>query len=224
MKYTNITFEKIVQDIKREFEKLNHDAQCYELTIVLPSINMFINGAHGVIFTPNIFSALNSMRIMFEAIGALAYFENNDPDNDSFNSFLHNERIRKTTNVEIVVNNKEKEALYNTLALLKNKNPNNAYLLNILDDLARVIEGKYEKDVSIREQLGNIDDLSRYNNAKKLYDYICKPVHFGSSQIMSILYDPELYGDQILTKWRIGPKLLSRKDRTLMRKIVFSAH
>lgn len=183
MKYTSKKFDGIVQEIKADFDSLNHEAQFYELAIILPTINMYINGVHGALFAPNLFSAIMSARMIFESMGALAYFEKNDPNNKYFNSFLHEMRIRQTDNNGV------------------------------------------ENDVSIREQLGCIDGITNYKNAKKLYDDMCKTMHFGSAQIMSILRKPKLEkGDQIRLGWIIGPKLLSRKDRVLIRQIVFMSH
>ncbi len=225
MKYTSKTFETIVQGVNNAYSTLNHNANYYELSIIIPALNMFINGIHGALFAPNAFSAMGSMRIMIEAIGALAYFEFEDPNNAEFNSFLHKMRIQKTINKDsIIIDEDCKKELTKKLITIKQDNLNNKGLVYQINNLIDILDDT-PINVGIREQIGCIDRITKYKKAKLLYDNMCDSVHFGSKQIVATLLKPEKNNSTTIKyKWMVGPKLLSRKERAIIRDFISTSN
>lgn len=87
----NDIYDDHIQEIRAIIE--NYTSSNYVLFIVLPAIDMYANAIHGTLNAPNTMTSFLMMRCACEAIGAIAYFEKNDPTNGYFNLYIKRERI-----------------------------------------------------------------------------------------------------------------------------------
>lgn len=225
MESTNKIFENIVQEIKDKFTSLDQGAEYYRVVVMIPAINFYINGAHGALFAPNSFVCISSMRMMLEAIGALAYFEDVDPSNEVFNLLISHGRICGDNIINI--GEVDKEKLLISLERLECLNSGNQSLKELLNKLIENLKKeRYCSDISVRRQLCSIDKVTGYRGAKSLYDEMCSPLHFGSDQMLSALRESSWVKDnnKLDIKWEIGLKPLSDKSRLQVREMVLEFH